>query len=419
MPGDVTVQLNHVVPDAKHHNFFMRNRTSEDPPSHSGARVPVETIVHNGRQANLKLNEAAFELFQHSTSLATNDFYTSEKVTSLYYAEIKELFKKIFGSEHVCIFHHQVRSKDECSNRMLEDGSITTNTPVQPYATNAIHTDSSCFHAEQLFQSMVSRMPTECCRGRFLYVNAWRNISDEPIEDNHLAVLDERTLVKPDDYIQMDLFAVGYDVLQYNLSMRNASQHKWYYYPKMTKEEVLVFKQWDSDPSQSGRMCFHTAFDNPSAPAGIANRQSIEVRAYVFLPDHEPNTCPLIADNVEVSAKEGATNVMNALMYCVGNKDTCLMIVHHMQGMYKKGGAKAIIEEFAEDKKGHLGLKSASADIKAQAVTLVLERGGAKHVDAIFAGTSAKFQWKKMYESRLLAAGVGAISALIVSALVT
>merc|ERR1712137_1270374 len=251
--------------------------------------------------------------------------------------------------------------------------------------------------------------------------NAWRNISDEPIEDNHLAVLDERTLVKPDDCIQLDLYAVGYDVLQYNLSMRNASQHKWYYHPKMTKDEVLVFKQWDSDSSLAGRMCFHTAFDDPTAPAGAPSRQSIEVRAYVFIPDHEPNTCPPMADvhDVATSAEEGATKIMNGLKYVSGNKEMCSMIVRQMQAMYVKGGAKAIIAEFAEDKKGHFGLQSASADIKAQAVTLVLERGGAKHVDAMFTGTSARFSFKKLVESRLLAAGFGAISALIVSALLT
>ena len=39
-----------------------------------------------------------------------------------------------------------------------------------------------------------------------MYINAWRNISDTPIEDNNLAVLDERTTVKPDDYVMADLY---------------------------------------------------------------------------------------------------------------------------------------------------------------------------------------------------------------------
>ena len=52
--------------------------------------------------------------------------------------------------------------------------------------------------------------------GRFLYLNAWRNISDMPIGNNHLAVCDETSLVAPDDYIPTDLFfGQGHSVVQY------------------------------------------------------------------------------------------------------------------------------------------------------------------------------------------------------------
>jgi hypothetical protein len=41
-------------------------------------------------------------------------------------------------------------------------------------------------------------------------VNAWRNISETPIEDNALAMLDETTTIKPDDYIMADLCSETY-----------------------------------------------------------------------------------------------------------------------------------------------------------------------------------------------------------------
>ena len=46
---------------------------------------------------------------------------------------------------------------------------------------------------------------------RYCYLNLWRNIGQDPIVDNHLAVLDERTVVKPDDYIPKDLIADTYE----------------------------------------------------------------------------------------------------------------------------------------------------------------------------------------------------------------
>ena len=43
-------------------------------------------------------------------------------------------------------------------------------------------------------------------QGRFVVLNAWRNISNIPIQKNHLAVLDEQSTVKPDDYLTGDFY---------------------------------------------------------------------------------------------------------------------------------------------------------------------------------------------------------------------
>ena len=104
-------------------------------------------------------------------------------------------------------------------------------------------------------------------KGRFLYINAWRSISDTPIGDNHLAVCDQTSLVKPDDYITADLFMAapgsGAHIQQYRLSDRNSNQHRWYYFSKMKKDDIILYKQYDSDTTLSGRLCFHTAFKDP------------------------------------------------------------------------------------------------------------------------------------------------------------
>ena len=67
----------------------------------------------------------------------------------------------------------------------------------------------------------------------------------------------------------------------------------------MKKDEVILFKQWDSDRTLPGRLCFHTAFLDPNAPKDTPARESIEVRAIAYFPDHEPNTCPPIQDEIE------------------------------------------------------------------------------------------------------------------------
>ena len=34
--------------------------------------------------------------------------------------------------------------------------------------------------------------------------------------------------------------------MQYGLSDHNAAKHRWYYFPKMEMDEVLLFKQFES-----------------------------------------------------------------------------------------------------------------------------------------------------------------------------
>ena len=92
----------------------------------------------------------------------------------------------------------------------------------------------------------------------------------------------------------------------------------------MKKDECLLFKQWDSDTTQGGRMCFHTSFHDENAPESAA-RESIETRCLVFFPDHEPNTCPPLSDianslggdysfmeNLEVEEEEATPDKKNS-----------------------------------------------------------------------------------------------------------
>jgi hypothetical protein len=54
--------------------------------------------------------------------------------------------------------------------------------------------------------------------------------------------------------------------------------HRWYYFPDMTRDEVIVFKTHDSDPTRARRVA-HTAFTDPTCPPGVTTRASVEMRA--------------------------------------------------------------------------------------------------------------------------------------------
>lgn len=62
-------------------------------------------------------------------------------------------------------------------------------------------------------------------------------------------------------------------------------KHEWWYFPKMTADEAVIFKQFDSTESES-KVCIHAALDvEEDGPQPLPERQSVEVRAFVVYGD--------------------------------------------------------------------------------------------------------------------------------------
>lgn len=201
--------------------------------------MQITQPIYDGRGKNLKLDDTSFELIEIPTSLTTDEFYAMKDDSAIqdkYHKEVEPAVKEMLGCDKVIFMHHQVRN-----------ASMIGTPGVAGYAGGGPHTDSSGVSGDELAMQMLKAHGDSTIYKRYLYVNLWRNIAEDPIENDHLAVLDERTTAKPDDYIPKDLFGPGYSVVQYGLNARHAKHHKWYYFPKMTKNEGLLFKQVDSD----------------------------------------------------------------------------------------------------------------------------------------------------------------------------
>merc|ERR1719210_2402769 len=131
-------------------------------------------------------------------------------------------------------------------------------------------------------------------RNRFMIVNVWRNILASPVEAWPLAMCDARTMT-PED---LCVFEIHYeDRVGENYFAAASERHQWSYFPKMTREEALVFTTWDSAGSaynpavEGGALCMHTAFADPSMSQSAPDRQSIEVRCMCIF-DTPPGPAP-------------------------------------------------------------------------------------------------------------------------------
>jgi len=118
-----------------------------------------------------------------------------------------------------------------------------------------------------------------------VWLDFWRTTNMAgPLEHMPLALLDVATLDSA-DCVSTSLTGIAPEGRETrHLSLRFNPAQRWYSYPHMTVDEVLVFKLmafWkDLQPPQN---CFHSAFRHPDAPADAEERQSCEHRVGVVV----------------------------------------------------------------------------------------------------------------------------------------
>ena len=93
--------------------------------------------------------------------------------------------------------------------------------------------------------------------------------------------------VEPDDVLpQFQLFEHRVEgkgmvqVVNVAGSLKHSDKQRWYYYPSMTNEELIVFRhKTKSDPLFVN---YHAAAGGLALPEGAETRRSIETRAFCF-----------------------------------------------------------------------------------------------------------------------------------------
>lgn len=112
----------------------------------------------------------------------------------------------------------------------------------------------------------------------YMLVNLWRPVrpmsEDKPNRSFPLCFMDSSTLDK-NDFVKIDSRSLGIVI-----SLRENPKQKFYYYPDMTINEVVVFKQFHQmRKEETARMpVFHTAFKDPAADETTEGRYSFEYR---------------------------------------------------------------------------------------------------------------------------------------------
>ena len=239
-------------------------------PPRSGKHLAQTVAIRNGREllSKFSLDANGFVLTAHET--AVKDFYNPEEVKSVYYPEVERLIKRVTGAERVAVFDHIVRNPV-----FAERGEKGARSPA-----TFVHNDYSFKSAPRRVRDLLPEEAHRLLKNRFAEINVWRAIRG-PIESSPLALCDARSLDE-EDVVPMDLLyrdRVG-EILGFLYNPR----HRWYYFPRMERNEAILLKCYDSMDDGRARFTAHTSFDDPNSPPNAAPRESIEARALVFWP---------------------------------------------------------------------------------------------------------------------------------------
>lgn len=219
------------------------------------------------RTGDLALDRDGYVLVRHDSVVP--DLFDEAALRATYYQEVERLVGELTGASRVLIFDHTLRTGDETAQQ--EAG---LREPVR-----VVHNDYTEWSGPQRVRDLLpAGEAAALLRHRVAIIQVWR-AARGPVLADPLAICDAGSLAAGDliaaERRHPDRIGEIYHVA-YNPA------HRWAYFPRMTRDEALVFKTYDSATDGRARFTAHASFVDPTTPAGVPPRESIEVRALAF-----------------------------------------------------------------------------------------------------------------------------------------
>ena len=250
---------------------YVPSKGGGDQTEHVGNYRTHEVDIHDAREQlpAPDLDAEGFMLLNHNS--AVSDFYDDAALVSTYHAELIDLLKRVTGAQRVEVFDDTRRSSSVSKQR--QHGARDP--------ANIVHNDYTHKSGPRRLADFFSDSPNEASQlmqRRFAIVNAWRPIG-APVTDYPL-VLCDATTVRSDDLVAVE--RRGEDRTGELQVALHQPEQRWYYYPRMNRDEVLLFKTYDSALDGRTRFTPHSSCKDPRAPRDAAARESLETRCLLF-----------------------------------------------------------------------------------------------------------------------------------------
>jgi hypothetical protein len=274
-PPGLRTELDYLDPRSTPGRLFIARGASL---STDGTEKHAVTI-RNGRsvQDSFELDVHGFDVMDHPS--AVEDFTAPAELESVYAPEVCRLVQEKLGADRVLSRGWELR-------RSIDPGEHGAQPPA-----GGVHVDYAPDHVPGMVARAYARhFPDGPGFRRAVVTSTWRVFSPPP-QDWPLALCDFRTLAPEDgapttayfvDALPEDPFGPVEHLKPVGSSwkVRHNPAHAWWYFPGMTRDEVLLIKLGDTDRTVAWASP-HAAFPDPTAH-GAAPRHSIEFRTFAY-----------------------------------------------------------------------------------------------------------------------------------------
>lgn len=251
--------------------YFYESDAAKD--IHLPGDDPQDVAIHDGwyRAKEFSIDKEGFSLHDFKTSFQA--WEDDEVVKEKFYPDVVEFLKSNLGAKRALVFDHTIRTKKNEAKKLTQETNTSQRAPVM-----LVHCDYTAESGPLRVRQLLGDEAEDLLSRRVAFINVWKPIYNV-VEERPLTMCDV-TSSRPEDFFKLHLRYRERNGENY--VMRYTPNHKWWYFPKMTPDQVILLKTYDSEADGRARFVGHTAFIDPTSPQDAPMRESVEIRTIVF-----------------------------------------------------------------------------------------------------------------------------------------
>ncbi|KAK5070802.1 hypothetical protein LTR64_003776 [Lithohypha guttulata] len=251
--------------------YFYDTETAKD--IHEPGDSPHEVTVHDGwsKVKDFTIDKNGFSVQDFKTSF--EQWEDEDACKNKFYPEVVEFLKRELGAVRVLVFDHTIRTQKNVDKKLTQETNTSQRAPVM-----LVHCDYTAESGPVRVRQLLPDDADDLLSRRVAFINVWKPVRNV-VEERPLAMCDV-TSSSSEDFFK--LYLRYRDRNGENYVMKHSDNHKWWYFPKISPEQVILLKTFDNATDGRARFVGHSAFEDPTTREGAPTRESVEIRTICF-----------------------------------------------------------------------------------------------------------------------------------------